>query len=165
MKVYIVTAGSYSDYRIEKVFIDKEKAEKYIALCQDNWDYPQIEEFETDDDKLIDKITYIKASYSKGRSSYRKNEVEVEIKVTNTLDNSEEDMNRNSFYFYSWSGDKDLTILRVLKGEYDEERLKSKYAKVTYDLMAKIESLLDIEGWDDKMVKEWLDQNTDEFLK
>jgi hypothetical protein len=133
-------------------------------LCQDHYDYHEIEEFETDDDKQINKITYIQASYSKGKASYRLNKVDVKIKTTNTIDNSEEEMNENNFYSYSWSGDKDLTISRVLKGEYDEEKLKSKYEKVTYDLMSQIESLLQIEGWDDQMIREWLNQNVNEYL-
>lgn len=31
-KVYIVTSGAYSDYSIEKVFDNREDAEKYICL-------------------------------------------------------------------------------------------------------------------------------------
>ena len=29
MKVYIVTSGTYSDYMIQKIFLDKDKAEEY----------------------------------------------------------------------------------------------------------------------------------------
>lgn len=44
MKVYIVTDGDYSDYHIEAVFTDKEKAEMYAALhCKDN-----VEEYDAD---------------------------------------------------------------------------------------------------------------------
>ena len=32
MIVYIVTAGEYSDYHIEHVFLDRKKAEQYVAL-------------------------------------------------------------------------------------------------------------------------------------
>ena len=32
MKVYIVTQGAYSDYEICQVFLDKEKAEKYLFV-------------------------------------------------------------------------------------------------------------------------------------
>ena len=34
MKIYIATDGEYSDYRIEAVFIDKEKAELFCATHQ-----------------------------------------------------------------------------------------------------------------------------------
>ena len=46
MKIYVVTAGSYSDYRIEKVFTDKAKAEEYAE-----WLYESnpVKEYETED--------------------------------------------------------------------------------------------------------------------
>ncbi len=47
-KVYVVTAGSYSDYRIEGVFLDPEKA-KILALEHEQ-DYGSIEEYEILDD-------------------------------------------------------------------------------------------------------------------
>lgn len=36
MKVYVVTAGTYSDYHIERVFIDKGMALAYIEAQKDN---------------------------------------------------------------------------------------------------------------------------------
>jgi hypothetical protein len=162
MKVYVITSGEYSDYSIDRVFLDKEKAERYVKLSQGEYDSTRLEEYETDDDKLINKITYIRAAYSKGRSY--SDHMDVRIIDTNDLDNSEENLNKNNFWFYSWSGGKDLTINRILNGEYNEELLKSKYTKVCYDLMSKIESLIEIEGWDEKMIQDWLEQNVDEYL-
>lgn len=55
MKVYVVTAGEYSDYHICKIFLDKEKAEKYVAIENEiNQPYDEcwINEWETDDDKV-----------------------------------------------------------------------------------------------------------------
>ena len=49
MKVYIVTSGSYSDYRICEVFSTKEKAEAYIAKFDSAWDFNEIEDWEVDD--------------------------------------------------------------------------------------------------------------------
>ena len=53
MKVYVITEGEYSDYHIEKVFLDKAKAEEFCALqnrkgnsYNGSWD---IEEYETSD--------------------------------------------------------------------------------------------------------------------
>ena len=56
MKVYVVTAGEYSDYHICKIFLDKEKAEKYVALeneineylCDQCW----VDEWDTSDDSV-----------------------------------------------------------------------------------------------------------------
>ena len=51
MKVYVVTEGYYSDYKILAVFSTREKAERYIKLCQkyrDLLNSLEIEEFELD---------------------------------------------------------------------------------------------------------------------
>lgn len=51
MKIYVVTSGEYSDYHIDAVFLDKQKALQYCAangICED----VSIEEWETHDDKI-----------------------------------------------------------------------------------------------------------------
>ena len=50
MKVYVITTGEYSDYRICAVTLDKEKAEKLKKKC-DHFDYTgaQIEEYDADE--------------------------------------------------------------------------------------------------------------------
>jgi hypothetical protein len=45
MKVYIVTDGIYSDYHIEAVFTDKEKAEAFAAIHT----YNNVEEWDADE--------------------------------------------------------------------------------------------------------------------
>lgn len=49
MKVYVVTSGCYSDYRINAIFLDKDKAQKYADVIYDS---NPIEEFETEDDNV-----------------------------------------------------------------------------------------------------------------
>jgi len=62
MKVYIVTQGEYSDYRIVKVFLNKEKAEKYAKYNSTGYDECFVEEYDTYDENLITKKHYIKCS-------------------------------------------------------------------------------------------------------
>jgi len=58
MKVYVVTQGEYSDYHIEKVFADRNKAEEYCEMFNEakkdsTWaSLMEIEEYETADDTL-----------------------------------------------------------------------------------------------------------------
>lgn len=56
MKVYVVTAGEYSDYHICKIFLDKEKAEKYVALENEMNEYLYdncwVDEWDTSDDSI-----------------------------------------------------------------------------------------------------------------
>lgn len=54
MKIYIVTAGEYSDYHIERVFLDKKKAEYWARLENGIDEYTDcgIEEFDTSDENV-----------------------------------------------------------------------------------------------------------------
>lgn len=54
MKVYVITSGEYSDYRICAVTLDKEKAEKLRKRC-DHFDYTgaQIEEYDTEESESL----------------------------------------------------------------------------------------------------------------
>ena len=49
MKVYIITKGEYSDYRICCVATDKERAEFLRKYFSDDWRQAEIEIFDTDD--------------------------------------------------------------------------------------------------------------------
>lgn len=50
MKVYVVTSGEYSDYHIDGVFDDLNKAEIYVATIEDKYgDNARIEEFDTEE--------------------------------------------------------------------------------------------------------------------
>jgi hypothetical protein len=60
MKVYVVTRGEYSDYSIEKVFLDKEKAEKYAELYEKTNRYADnvnVEEYTIFDDSFDCNLT------------------------------------------------------------------------------------------------------------
>lgn len=60
MKIYVVTSGTYSEYGIDSVFIDKHKAEIYCALCNKdmvgNYGSYQVEEYESDDNDIKGEI-------------------------------------------------------------------------------------------------------------
>lgn len=60
MKVYIVTSGEYSDYQIEKVFLDKAKAEEYSkkATTDHYGESYDVEEFDTDDNMDMSRMPY-----------------------------------------------------------------------------------------------------------
>ncbi len=58
-RVYVVTSGEYSDYRIEKVFSSHEKARLYSLIDQDR----RVEEYDVDDIELNVVSDYILVSY------------------------------------------------------------------------------------------------------
>lgn len=49
MRIYVITKGDYSDYRICGVAIEKEKAEEIKQLSTDSLHEAYIEEYDTDD--------------------------------------------------------------------------------------------------------------------
>ena len=48
MTVYVITKGSYSDYGICAVTLDKDVAERLRVLHSDKWEEAMIEEYDTD---------------------------------------------------------------------------------------------------------------------
>lgn len=58
MKVYVITSGCYSDYHINRVFIDRDKAELYCAMVNKDFNHEavEIEEYETSDDDIEGKL-------------------------------------------------------------------------------------------------------------
>lgn len=60
MKIYVVTAGEYSGYGIDSVFLDKHKAEIYCASRNKDIGYGygdyRIEEYESADDKSYGEV-------------------------------------------------------------------------------------------------------------
>lgn len=58
-KVYVVTSGEYSDYRIEKVFSSMSKAHMYSLLDPDR----RVEEYDVDDMELNVVSDYLLVSY------------------------------------------------------------------------------------------------------
>ena len=58
MKIYVITSGSYSDYRIERVFTDKAKAKAYCKHESSLYLHEkcEIEEFDSSDDWIPPKL-------------------------------------------------------------------------------------------------------------
>lgn len=46
MKVYVITKGAYSDYRICGVSLDKEEAQTIAQLCSDGWGTAEVETYD-----------------------------------------------------------------------------------------------------------------------
>lgn len=48
MKVYVITQGSYSDYHICAVSLDKDEAERLARIYSDGRDEAEVEEYDTE---------------------------------------------------------------------------------------------------------------------
>ena len=63
--VYVITSGSYSDYGIDSIFLDEEKAKKYIASeqLQGHTINPEPLACETSDDEILPTLTKYYRAY------------------------------------------------------------------------------------------------------
>lgn len=132
MKVYIVTSGCYSDYDIEKVFTDKVKAEEYAEWLRDS---NPVEEYDTEDDLVIDKYYKVNISmnvYDTGNSEPSVNIYkECDKNSWNTRDTYYVDCHKWGCRYFT------IGIHRLIPAQnWNEEFYVNKYTKVIYDLAA-----------------------------
>ena len=143
MKVYVVTSGIYSDYCIQKIFLDKDKAEEYRKWLPDSND---VEEYDTSDDDTIEK-------QYKVRIELKWYPNKKEKLTARSWKDCESDYNYNYYsnYFDIW---EELVVTRTVNSDnYDEQYYKDKLTKHIYDLKAYVEHLK-IEGFDEKQIRD-----------
>lgn len=130
MKIYVVTSGIYSDYCIQRVFLNKEKAEEYRLWLRDA---NEVEEYDTSDDILIEKKYHV---YVELRWYPDKSE---KINVSAFKDTESNSNYQRYTDYYDW---EQISISRIINAEnYDEQYWKDKITKVAYDLKAYVEYL------------------------
>lgn len=130
MKIYVVTAGSYSDYHIEKVFTDKLKAEEYRQWLYDAND---IEEYETEDDLNIEKFYKIVVSYT----VYDNGKDEAPIISIAKCTSEDIYADRIGYSEYERARHFMISIVRFIPEQnWNEEFYRNKYTKAIYDLAA-----------------------------
>ena len=134
-KVYIVTSGEYSSYCIEKVFLDKTKAEAYCKF-HDNYD---IEEYDTSDDDIYTSFNYVNIYYIFNIETYN---LDIQIFIKTAC--KEENSYYLQPYFNSLAYAKYITInyTHPINQLDDEEKIKNKYMKVFQDLTSEIKYFL-----------------------
>ena len=149
MKIYIVTRGYYSDYYIDKVFTDKDKAESYRKWCADAND---LEVYDTEDDFQFKKFYHITVNYrinDNGRNKeptiniYRYISDEICENYT-----SVSDMHRYGGRYI------DICMVRFIPEEnWNEDFYRNKYTKAIYDIAAIVRQKL-FEGFTDDQINE-----------
>lgn len=145
MKVYIITSGIYSDYRINRVFLDKNKANEYAEWLND--DHVTVEEYDTSDNDYINKQYHVRVTLK-----WYKNKKEK--LSTNSYRDCESDYNYNFYTNYGGNYGEELVLTRTVNGEnFDEHYWEDKLTKYAYDLKAQIEYLKS-EGFDEKSIQE-----------
>lgn len=130
MKVYVVTAGEYSDYHIEKIFTDPEKAHLY-SLTGCEYDYRQVEEYDVDDGGFKTDKGYIRVVYN-----FRNNEVTSVYLEGNPCKPALYDRNMYEFKFTLPLSNKRLYMNIMQYGkdcEYITKVAQDTFAKYCYE--------------------------------
>ena len=128
--LYVVTSGCYSDYHIEAIFKDKEKAEFYCT-CHEDCD---IKDWTLDDDRVFTVFDMVTISFTIRKD--REDNVSFRFRHLTEEDASYLAENREGVSVY---GDWMTIVLhRRLPSNYNEQKIKDKYTKVYQDLRAEI---------------------------
>ncbi len=114
MRIYVITSGEYSDYRIETVFTDKRKAEIYAATHSAN-----IEEYEADECQVSSNTDV----YVVHEFTARRGVVEPGCDIQYTTRRQESRINRSRYCYF---------IYVCL-----DERNEDKARKIAQDIFAK----------------------------
>lgn len=146
MKLYICSSGSYSDYGIEAIFMDKEKAEEYTRLLKCDND---IEEWETEDENWIngkhDCKYFLKIDYN-----YDKQFDNDNIKISKDFCSNyryefseDEKYPYTSKYITCYYRDINIRLNYPCNKDVEiNEELKNKYLKICRDYLAQAKQLL-----------------------
>lgn len=141
--IYIVTSGEYSDYSIDAVFQDKNKAEAYCK-CHPN---AEIEEWEFFDDNIYTPYNVVRIDMD--ILSKDDNRISFRFETLSKEDDDYYMVNKDAVTVYNTCHIK-ITLIRMLPQNYDKESIKNKYTKVFYDLIPEIKYIIsDMEFCDD----------------
>lgn len=133
--IYIVTSGEYSDYGIDAVFHDRNKAEIY---CQCHPD-AEIEEWEFFDNNIYTPYNIVHINMR--ICSNDTNNISFKFQTLSKEDDNYYMINRDDVTVYS-KCNISLHLIRMLPKNYDKENIKNKYTKVFYDLVPEIKYII-----------------------
>ena len=148
--VYIVTSGEYSDYSIDAVFQDKNKAEAYCK-CHPN---AEIEEWEFFDDNIYTPYNVVHI-YMDISGNAKK--ICFDFQTLSKEDADYYMLNQDYATVYN-AQHISLHLIRMLPKNYNRENIKDRYTKVFYDLIPEIKYLISDIGLSNDIMKTSYDQ-------
>ena len=152
--IYIVTSGECSDYSIDAVFQDKNKAEAYCKCHPD----AEIEEWEFFDDNIYTPFNVVNIYMDILQNNTKKI-------CFNFQTLSKEDANcyaKNNDFVTVYSAQHiEIHLIRILPQNYNKENIKNRYTKVFYDLISEIKYVLSDIGLSSDFMKDDYDKRQD----
>lgn len=149
MKIYIVTSGIYSDYMIDAVFLDKDKARKYSEIIYN----AIVEEYDTKDDNLevmIENELYIKENEYKAVEVYLFEDEPPKVRFFRGS-------RIHSNYAYNNGYETFCYKRKVEYSLFEHDKIKEKAIKAAYDLRA-FARLLKAEGYTAEKINELINK-------
>lgn len=136
-KAYVVTSGWYSDYGIEKVFLDKFKADRYCEIRRGSGDDYRVEEFNLSDEDLMVEVEVIRLDFSFKDLQILNEEKYVEIysefyPYTSLTYNY-------SYNYYADIIPKGIILERTIKTNETYEEAKERLFKIAQDIKTRVE--------------------------
>ena len=149
MKVYVVTIGNYSDYRIEEVFLTKEKAELYINAHKNDARYYydddyNIEEYDTFDDNIYEekdkKVVTLQYDFVNAFQPEQNYNVEIiNLPIINNNNKIKENICIHTDY-YDCRKIANLKFVKIVNS--DRAKTKEQYEKILQDMVAETKNML-----------------------
>lgn len=149
--IYIVTSGEYSDYSIDAVFQNKDKAEAYCKCHPD----AEIEEWEFFDDHIYTPFNVV--TIHMNILSSKNEEIHFDFRTLSQEDASFYMVNRENVTVYT-PHHISIFLIRMLPKNYDKQYIKNKYTKVFYDLISEIKYVVSDIGLNYDYMKNSYDQ-------
>ena len=145
-KVYIVTEGEYSDYRIEACFSTKKKAQEYVKNAEkirSSYYYPYIEEWDLDEQSDIVDVIDIFFTFISPLSKNEHTE-KIESRIDKSIRSQVYNFS-DKIEFYGFDLET-LHIREIANPNKTIEEEVSRLTKVAYDTVKKINYLYKVEG-------------------
>ena len=151
--IYIVTSGDYSDYSIDAVFQDKNKAEAYCKCHPD----AGIEEWEFFDDNIYTPYNVVCIDMDISGNAKK---IYFNFQTLSKEDADYYMANQNRVTVYD-AQHISLYLIRILPKNYNKENIKDKYTKVFYDLIPEIKYAISDMGLSNDFMKDDYDKRQD----
>ena len=149
--IYIVTSGEYSDYGIDAVFQDRNKAEVYSQCHPD----AEIEEWEFFDNNIYTPFNVVNIYMSILQNNAKK--VFFSFQTLSKEDANCYTVNKDFVTVYD-AQHIEIYLIRILPKNYNSENIKDRYTKVFYDLIPEIKYVISDIGLSNDMMSTNYDQ-------
>ena len=157
--LYVVTAGEYSDYHIEAIFKNREKAECYCT-CHEEC---EIEEYSFSDDNIFTPFESVIINFDIYPNSNREDQVYFRFRHLAKEDAKWYMENREGVSVYDHR--IGICLWRRLPNNYNEEKIRQKYTKVYQDLRAELLYLVSESDCSTYEKRRIVEENLTEYIK